>query len=83
MRIQITRLPDINSRQLLPPEYDNYGRFGKTVNGNFYVHGICSSHDSGTLLGGYWAINRKDGILYLSPRGVLYWPRFQPSTKLA
>ena len=69
MKIIIMRLPDINSFRDLPEEYDNYGRFGFTNNGSFYVSPIHSSHAGNTKIGGYWATSK--GQLHLSPRGSM------------
>lgn len=69
MKIVQRQLPDINKFQQLPTEYDNYGRFGITTNGSFFVCGIHSSHASNTKIGGYWACDLANNILYLSPRG--------------
>jgi len=69
MKIKIIRLPDINKYSQLPQEYDNYGRFGLTNDGNFYCCGIHSSHSGNTRIGGYWASDKKNKILYLSARG--------------
>lgn len=70
MKVMIGQLPDINDYRQLPQHYDDYGRFGITNNGNFYVYGIKSSHDNNTKTGGYWACNKAHDILMLSPRGT-------------
>ena len=67
--IIIRTLPDINRYKALPEEYDDYGRFGMTHRGSFYCLGISTSHLPNTEIGGYWASNKQDNILYLSPRG--------------
>ena len=69
MKVEIKRLPDINSYTHLPDEYSEYGRMGLTFNGRFYVLGIHSSHPAYTKIGGYWAVDRNRETLYLSARG--------------
>jgi len=69
MKIIIKRLPDINSYMDLPGDYADYGRFGMTRSGRFYMLGIHSSHPADTETGGYWAVNSKGDVLYLSARG--------------
>jgi len=68
MKIRIIQLPDIDKYKDLPQEYDDYGRFGETNNGAFYVYGIHSSHLTNTRIGGYWAVDKKYNVLFLSPR---------------
>ena len=69
MKIQIRQLPDIDKYRDMPSWLDDYGRFGETHKG-FYVLPIHSSHMPNTKNGGYWGINKKMNILYLSPRNI-------------
>jgi hypothetical protein len=69
INIEITRLPDITSYKHLDAEFDDYGRFGITNAGAFYVQPIQSSHLPNTKDGGYWAVKRDTKTLFLSPRG--------------
>jgi len=69
MEIRIIRQPDINSYLSLSDEFGNYGRFGITNSGAFYVLPVNTAHLNNTLIGGFWAANRVKDILYLYPRG--------------
>lgn len=70
MRIQITRLPDINSYRQMPEGIDHYGRFSVNRNGDMNVLPLHSMHPKDTVNGGYWASDLINKILYLSPRNV-------------
>ncbi len=67
------RLPDIDSYDSLPPEYDDYGRFAVLRTGALWNGPITSSHPPTTRDGFYWALS--GDTLYLSPRGsTMGWP---------
>lgn len=76
--VDITRrLPDINRANQMPDDLSEYGRFGITTSGSFFVLGIQSSHPSNTKTGGYYAVSKEGNILILSPRGVAAdWEHF-------
>jgi hypothetical protein len=71
MKIKVTQLPDIDKYRDLSHEYDDYGRFGVTLDNHFYVLPIHSSHLARTNIGGYWAVNRKTNTLFVSPRNII------------
>jgi hypothetical protein len=70
LQIIFTQLPDIDKYVNLPKQYDDYGRFGLRDNGMFYYLGLMSCHMPNTKIGGYWACDKKENILYLSPRNT-------------
>ena len=76
--VDITRrLPDINRESQMPDDLSEYGRFGITTSGAFFVSGIQSSHPSNTKTGGYFAISSDGNTLILSSRGVAAdWAHF-------
>ncbi len=70
LKIIFIQLPDINKYSSLPEQYDDYGRFGLFNNGGFYYLGLMSSHLPNTKIGGYWASDKQNNILYISPRNT-------------
>ena len=74
LTIDLTRrLPDIDSYDSLPAEYEEYGRFAVLRNGTYWSAPIMSSHPPTTKDGFYWAVI--GDTLYLSPRGTtMGWP---------
>jgi len=66
-------LPDVDSYDSVPAEYERYGRCAILRNGAFWFGEVNSSHPPSTQEGFYWAV--AGNVLYISPRGARY--RFQ------
>jgi hypothetical protein len=64
------RLPDVNRENDIPTQYDDYGRFAVLKGGSYWFAGVRSSHPD-VRAGFYWALNRADNTLYISPRGAV------------
>jgi hypothetical protein len=67
MKIRKIQLPDVHR---VPDGFDDYGRFGMTEDGRFFVLSAHSCHPAKTVEGGYWAVNRKTQTFFISPRNI-------------
>ena len=64
------RLPDVDSYDEVPEEYERYGRCAILRSGAFWFGELNSSHPPSTQEGFYWAV--AGNVLYISPRGARY-----------
>ena len=64
------RLPDVDSYEDVPREYERYGRCAILRGGAFWFGEVNSSHPPSTQEGFYWAVS--GNVLHISPRGARY-----------
>jgi len=64
------RLPNVDVPEQVPGDLRQYGRFGYTNNGEFFMASERTSHPMDTREAGYFGLSRDSKTLFLSPRGA-------------